>query len=77
MGGFVIYQRLPRQEILASAKEEIKNITKWFEDNPKRRVCRAEFWYGVVITIKKGTIKEQVNQAAKDAIGETKTIRFK
>lgn len=63
----VIYEKMSRKEIDKAAKEAIKGITKFFEDNPKRRICKAELFYGQVVKVRKNHIKEDVLAAAEQA----------
>jgi len=60
----VIYPTIPNKTIRKQAKETIAKITQWFKDNPKQRVCRAELWYGKVVSVKRKTVAEQINAAA-------------
>lgn len=63
-----IYKRLSEKQIRKECKSTIKKLEKWFIDNPNRRVCHAQLWYGRPISIKKTTIKSQVEDAAENAI---------
>lgn len=67
----VVYRKFTPAQIRKDVKINIKKIAQWFEQNPKRRVCRAELWYGQSISIKKATIKEQLEKAAEEAIAKS------
>ena len=41
----MIYQKIDKKTIQKDAKKLLKDIEKFFIDNPKRRVCRVEVWY--------------------------------
>lgn len=41
-----------------------KGVRKFFEDNPKRKVCRAQVWFGKAIVIKKDKIDDVIDKAA-------------
>ena len=47
MGSFVAYQKLKTAALKRLAKESIEGITKWLQENPKRKTCHAELWYGI------------------------------
>jgi hypothetical protein len=64
----LVYSKIPNDEIRKSAKKAIYDIAAWFDRHPKRRVCRVEVWYGKSITVKRATVKEQINEAAKKAM---------
>ena len=70
----VIYQTIPEETIRSDAKDTIEKITQWFKDNPKRKVCRAEVWYGRVVHVKRKTVAEQINAAADKAIEKPSRI---
>ena len=65
------YGIIPVKTIRQEAKKAIRDITSWFENNPKRRVCKTEMWYGKMHSIKRKTITEQVDEAAAEAIKGT------
>lgn len=58
----LIYDRLTEKQLKKAASEVVKNLTKWFKDNPKRKMCRAELWYGKMYSIKRKNIKGQINE---------------
>lgn len=58
----LVYDRLTEKQLKKDASEVVKNLTKWFKDNPKRKVCRAELWYGKMHSIKRKNIKGQINK---------------
>jgi hypothetical protein len=47
MGSFAAYYKLKPTALKRVAKESIEGITKWFKDNPQKKQCDAELWYGV------------------------------
>jgi hypothetical protein len=62
-----VYKRLlSATQIRKEAKKAIRDIAKWFEQNPKRRVCKAELWYGKIISIKRATIEKQIETAVNE-----------
>lgn len=65
---FVIYQKIPPKEIKRLGRKLIKDLPKWFEDNPKRKVCRVELWHGKVINVRKENFKERIEQEVKHTI---------
>jgi len=73
----VIYNTLSEQEIRDSAADAIPKIEAFFVQNPKRRVCRTEFWYGQTHSIKKKNVADQVNAIAEAVIAEGRTKEAK
>jgi hypothetical protein len=49
-------------DISAQAKAGIK---KFFENNSKRRICKADLWYGKRFTIKRKDVDAQIDEARK------------
>jgi hypothetical protein len=70
MAGFVIYPRLTEQELRESAAETIPKIETFFVQNPKRRVCRSELWYGKAHSIKKKDVAGQINAIVEELLKE-------
>jgi len=64
----LVYSKIPNEEIRKSAKKAIYNIAAWFDRHPNRKTCKVETWYGRKISVKRATIKEQINEAAKKAM---------
>lgn len=67
---FVIYKTIPEAELRALAADTIPKISKWFEKNPKRRVCKAELWYGRTHKIKRKDVASQINTIVEALIKE-------
>lgn len=64
----VIYKRLSEKTLRKEAKDVIKKLQIWFDENPKRRVCRTELWYGRFVSLKRNTFKEQVEKSVEKAL---------
>ena len=77
MGTFIAYMTLSDKDLKRNAKDAIRDINKWFEDNPKRKDCNAELWYGKRILIPKGKVKVMVEKFLKESLTDKKTIRTK
>lgn len=60
MAGFIVYKRMSKSEYKKAAKEALDGIKKWFDDNPKRRVCRAELWHGIQCTVTRKNLIETI-----------------
>lgn len=60
---FIVYSKLSREELEKQAVTLKADLTKWFEANPKRRVCNAQVWYGKRVKIRKGKVSEDVDTA--------------
>lgn len=57
----VIYPKMTEDDLRKVAAEAIPKIEGWFQQNPKRRVCRAELWYGKHLSLKRKTVAAQIN----------------
>lgn len=64
---FILHPRLSNKEIDKSATTAIKQITKWFQANAKRKICKSELWYGKVAKIRRAHVDEDVKSAAEVA----------
>ena len=73
----VVYKTLSEQELRDSAAAAIPKIETFFVQNPKRRVCRTELWYGKSQSIKKKNVAEQINAIVDALIEEGKTKEAK
>lgn len=58
---FVIYNKISETELREAAAKTILQLDEWFNNNPKRRVCRAELWYGRSHKIKRKNVADQIN----------------
>jgi len=72
-----LYARIPEKQIRKEAATTIKQIEKWFKNNPKRRTCTAELWYGRTKSIRRGHVTEDINAAAEEALGNKKGAKAK
>lgn len=54
------YEKIPPAKLRKECASTIEKLTAWFEQNPKRRVCRAQLWYGSSCKVRRGHIKEDV-----------------
>lgn len=64
----VVYKTVPNEEIQKEGEELKQKIKQFFVDNPKRRVCRLETWYGKLVTIKKNQVEQGIDEAVKNAL---------
>lgn len=62
----VIYNKLTKKELKASAKETIAKVNEWFNNNPRRKVCKAELWYGKVHKIRRDHVEEDIQAIVKN-----------
>jgi len=68
----IVYNKVTNKQILKDAKKAVKQIQEWFGQNPNRRICKAELWYGKVAKIRKNHIEADINKAAEVAIAGNK-----
>lgn len=66
MATFIVYQKMTAEQadnVSAQAKQGIK---KFFENNPKRRVCNADLWYRKRYKIKRNDVDSQIDKFRKE-----------
>lgn len=63
MAMITLYPRLSIEELDNIFEKTLKDITKWFAENPKRKVCRVGWIYGEIIKIRKNYIKQDIYKA--------------
>lgn len=64
----VIYKTIPNSTIKKEAKAAIPKIEAFFKANPKRRVCRSQFWYGKFRSVRRNHVQEDVNAVVKECL---------
>ncbi len=67
----VVYKKIPEATIRVEAEKAIKQITEWFANNLNRKDCKAEVWYGELITVRRQYIQKDVTAAMKKALRGT------
>lgn len=65
MALLIFTKRYSDDELREAAKEMETRTEQFFKDKPRRRVCNVGAWYGQIIRIRRGHVKEDV-QAALD-----------
>lgn len=66
----LIYDKFTKAQLKKEAAEAVKSLTEWFKNNPKRKTCRAEMWYGRMHSIKPKDIKGQINKIVANLLEE-------
>lgn len=56
-----IYKKISKKELDKIYNDIVPKITKWFEDNPKRRICNSQWVYGEYFKIRRKHIKEDID----------------
>jgi len=64
----VLYKRLSEKTLRKEAKDVIKKLQSWFDENPKRRICRTELWYGKYVALNRNTFKQQIEKIIKESL---------
>ena len=70
MASFFVYKRMTKMEYKKAAKEALDGIKKWFDDNPKRRVCHAGLWQGIQCTVTRKNLVEVITGHLDKALQE-------
>ncbi len=60
----VVYNKMTKKELENSLNDTIERLRCWFQDNPKRRTCRAKLWFGHAEVLKRKTWEKQVRDYA-------------
>ena len=68
MASFIVYKPLSNKELKEMAEKAIKGITKFFKENPRRRICNVELWYGRQVKVRKNHIEEDIQKALEKAL---------
>ena len=64
-----VYKTVPPDEIRKDAIEAIEKVNAFFANaSYRKRICRAQLWYGKVVKIRKGHVEADINAAADAAI---------
>jgi hypothetical protein len=69
MTTFILYKRLTEQEIRQDARKVVEDLGRWFRENPRRMICRAELWYGRTACVRRKHMEEDVETAVREALG--------
>jgi len=64
----VIYPKMTEENLRKAAEAAISQVGGWFQQNPKRRVCRAELWYGKHLSLKRKTVAAQINALLEETL---------
>jgi hypothetical protein len=62
---------LSKEELEDIYKKAIIDIQKWFENNPKRKICRTEWIYGESFKVRRKHVKEDIEKMYKKTILDT------
>jgi len=65
------YKKITTKELEKIFKNTVKDISAWFVENPKRRVCRASWVYGEHFKVRKNYVKEDVEKMYQKTILDT------
>lgn len=60
----IAYKKISYATIRKEEPKIVKQISKWFKDNPNRKICRAQLWYDNFARIRRGFVKEDIRTAA-------------
>jgi hypothetical protein len=74
MASFVVYKRMNKSEYKKAAKEALNGIKKWFDENPKRRVCHTELWQGIQCTVTRKNLVEVITGHLEEALKDPEKV---
>lgn len=64
MSTIMVYPRLSDAEKKMEVDRVANTVKAWFEQNPKRRVCRMDFFGHAEVSIKRRDVPDQVSRLA-------------
>ena len=70
-----IYQRLTLTELQQQQADAVAQLNNWFVQNPKRRICKAQLWYGRQHKIKRNDVASQIKQIADELIRKNEVVQ--
>jgi len=62
MTTLLLYKKLTSEELDNFYLEALKGVKKWFENNPKRRVCNVGWCYGQTFKVRKNNIEKDIEK---------------
>ena len=60
----IVYKPLTSKQLKDKTAEAITGVKKFFENNPKKKVCRAKLWYGDIHTLKRNSFEKDIENLA-------------
>ena len=60
----MVCQRVPDDHIRNQEEEMIPQIEEWFVANPKRKICKVQWFYNKSIDVRRGRVAEKIHSAA-------------
>lgn len=60
----IVYSKIKKSELDAEIPNAIKQITDWFNANPKRRICNAKLWYEQNHKIRRKSVEADIKAVA-------------
>lgn len=57
-----LYKKIPIEELKKVFEKSVVDISTWFEQNPKRRICRASWVYGETFKVRKKHVREDIEK---------------
>jgi hypothetical protein len=73
MAMLIVYKKVSEATLRKEAKDLEQQVARWFEVNPKRRVCRVVAWYDRKYSIKRKDIKGQLSSFVDQLVREGRT----
>lgn len=62
MASFMVYEKITKKQLTQTTKDTINGIKKWFADNPKRKICNAQWVYGEMFKVRRNHVEEDVKE---------------
>lgn len=62
MASIFLYPKIKIEELDVILEKTIKDVSLWFTQNPKRKVCRASWIHGESFKIRKNHIKQDIEK---------------
>lgn len=71
MALITLYPKISAEELKEIFEKSVKDISLWFEQNPKRKICRASWIYGEAFKVRKNYVREDVEKMYQKTILDT------
>lgn len=67
-----VYRRLSDEEIMEGVEEIKPRLLKWFEENPHRKICKVDWFYGRSIDLRRENYEERIQKELKKLLKKPK-----
>jgi len=55
-----VYYKIPYEEIKAYVDAFMPKLIRWFADNPKRKICKVDWFYGRSLNLHRNNYRQRI-----------------